>query len=103
MVFRDLPYAYVSELEAYVESGFTFSEALVVATRDSARVRMGDKLGTLEVGKLADILIVEGDPLTDLGALANAVEVFRHGYRVVRKRTVQSTPPETRVRPGSGQ
>ena len=68
-----------------MESGFTPTEALVSATRDSARILgMDDKLGTLEVGKLADILIVEGDPLTDLGALANIAEVFRDGYWVVR-------------------
>ena len=101
--FRDLPYAYIWELEAYVESGFTRSEALVAATRDSAKVLgMDDKLGTLEVGKLADILIVEGDPLTDLGALANVAEVFRDGYWVVRNGAVHHNPPETRVRPGPG-
>lgn len=101
--YRDLPYAYIWELEAYVESGFTPTEALVSATRDSARILgMDDKLGTLEVGKLADILIVEGDPLTDLGALANIAEVFRDGYWVVRNGAVQPTPPETRVRPGPG-
>ena len=101
--YRDLPYAYIWELEAYVESGFTPTEALVSATRDSARILgMDDKLGTLEVGKLADILIVEGDPLTDLGALANIAEVFRDGYWVVRNGAVRPTPPETRVRPGPG-
>lgn len=101
--YRDLPHAYIWELEAYVECGFTPAEALIAATRDSARVLgMDDKLGTLEVGKLADILIVEGDPLTDLGALANVAEVFRDGYWVVRNGEVQPTPPETRVRPGPG-
>lgn len=101
--YRDLPYAYVWELEAYVESGFTRAEALVAATRNSARILgMDDKLGTIEPGKLADILIVEGDPLTDLGALANVSEVFRDGWWVVRNGEVRPTPPETRVRPGPG-
>lgn len=101
--YRDLPYAYVWELESYVESGFTPAEALVAATRDSARILgMDDKLGTIEPGKLADILIVEGDPLTDLGALANVSEVFRDGWWVVRNGQVRPTPPETRVRPGPG-
>ena len=63
---------------------------------------MDDKLGTIEVGKLADILTVEGDPLTDLGALANVTDVFRDGYWVVQNGTVQPTPPETRIRPGPG-
>lgn len=101
--FRDLPYAYLWELESYLESGFTASEALVAATRDSARILgLEDKIGTVEVGKLADLLIVEGDPLTDLGALANVAEVFRDGYWVVRNGAVAPTPAETRVRPGPG-
>ena len=102
--FRDLPHSYVWELEAYLESGFTPAEALVAATRDSARILgMDDKLGTIEPGKLADILIVEGDPLTNLGALSNVAEVFRDGHWVVRNGEVHPTPPETRVRPGPGQ
>ncbi len=101
--FRDLPHAYIWELEAYVECGFTRAEALVAATRDSARILgMDDKLGTLEAGKLADILIVEGDPLEGLGALANVAEVFRDGYWVVRNGIVQHPPPKTRTRPGPG-
>ena len=101
--FRDLPRAYIWELEAYREAGFTASEALVAATRDSARILgMDDKLGTIEVGKLADLLVVEGDPLTDLGALANVAEVFRDGYWVVRNGAVAPTPPALRARPGPG-
>ncbi len=101
--FRDLPHAYIWELQAYLETGFTRTEALVAATRDSARILgMDDKLGTIEVGKLADLLIVEGDPLTDLGALANVAEVFRDGYWVVRNGAVHPIAPETRVRPGPG-
>ena len=67
--FRDLPYAYIQELEVYVECGFTPTEALLAATRDNARILgMDDKLGTLEVGKLADVLVVEGNPLEGFAA-----------------------------------
>lgn len=79
------------------------SESLVAATRDSARILgLDDKIGTIEVGKLADVLVVEGDPLTDLGALTNVAEVFRDGHWVVRNGAVAPTPPKTRLRPGPG-
>jgi imidazolonepropionase-like amidohydrolase len=42
-------------------------------------------LGTIEVGKLADILIVDGDPVADLGALERVVLVVKGGqvaYRI---------------------
>ncbi len=93
--FRDLPRAYVRELEARVEAGFTEAEALLAGTLDSARaLGMGDELGSLEVGKLADVLVVEGDPLTDVGAIANVAEVFRDGRWVVRRGAVTPIPPE---------
>ena len=102
--FRDLPYAYIQELEVYVECGFTPTEALLAATRDNARILgMDDKLGTLEVGKLADVLVVEGNPLEGFEALANVAQVFRDGYWVVRDGVVQSTPPKLRVPEGSGE
>ena len=53
----------------------------IVATRDNARILgMRDKLGTLEVGKLADVLAAEGNPLEGFAALANVLQVFRDGY-----------------------
>ena len=57
----------------------------LAATRDNARILgMDDKLGTLEPGKLADVLVVEGNPLEGFAALANVAQVFRDGYWVVR-------------------
>ncbi len=43
---------------------------------------MIDEIGTLESGKLADIVIIDGDPLADIADLAN-VEVVIQGGRVV--------------------
>jgi hypothetical protein len=55
------------ELELMVEAGLTPMQALVAATRGSAAV-MGrsDELGTLEPGKLADMVLLEADPLADI-------------------------------------
>jgi imidazolonepropionase-like amidohydrolase len=82
--FRYLPTAYIHELEFFVESGYSKPEALIAATRDGAEILgMEDKLGTLEPGKLADVLVVKGNPDEDLRALANVELVFRGGYLVV--------------------
>jgi imidazolonepropionase-like amidohydrolase len=58
------------ELELYVQAGFTPLEALQAATLVPARAMKKDKeLGTIEVGKRADFLLVDGDPLTDIRLL----------------------------------
>ena len=64
---------------------------------------MDDKLGTLEVGKLADVIVVPGNLLEDFGALANVAQVFRDGYWVVRDGQVQPAPPRLRVPEVSGE
>jgi len=59
------------ELGHLVAHGLTAEQALLAATRDAAAVLgWSDRLGTLEVGKLADLLLVEGDPLADPHCLA---------------------------------
>jgi imidazolonepropionase-like amidohydrolase len=58
------------ELELYVEAGFTPMEALQAATIVPARAMKKDKeLGTVEAGKRADFLLIDGDPLADIRAL----------------------------------
>ena len=42
-------------------------------------IGMLDDLGTLEVGKLADIIVVDGDPLADIHAMENVSVVVRDG------------------------
>jgi len=59
------------ELARYVELGFTPMEALVTATRNAAELLgVGDRLGTLEPGKLADLIVVDGNPLEHIAALS---------------------------------
>jgi imidazolonepropionase-like amidohydrolase len=59
------------ELELLVNHcGFTPMEAIVAATQYGAMACfMGDETGTIEPGKLADIIIVDGDPLEDISLL----------------------------------
>ena len=55
-------------------------ELLEAATRaPAAMLGLGDELGTVEVGKRADLLIVDGDPLQDAAALSALVWVIRDG------------------------
>jgi imidazolonepropionase-like amidohydrolase len=60
------------ELQLMVEHGMTPTQAIVASTSSAARLlRLDDQLGTLEEGKLADIIIVEGDVLEDISRIAN--------------------------------
>jgi len=58
------------ELELLVEAGMTPAEAIEVSTRRSAEcLRIDGLTGTLEAGKRADLLVVDGDPLADITVL----------------------------------
>jgi len=68
------------ELELYVEAGFTPMEALQSATLVPARAMGREKdLGTVEAGKLADFLVIDGDPLADVRNLRKVVTVVQGG------------------------
>jgi len=71
----------VRELEIYRQAGFTPAEALQSATIIPARVVGADKrTGSIAVGKEADMVLVDGDASTDLGALRRVVTVVSDGY-----------------------
>ncbi len=58
------------ELEIYVNLGMTPMEALQTATKNAAEaLKVGNDLGTLEAGKLADLLVIDGDPSRDIRVL----------------------------------
>jgi len=74
------------ELEIMNSEGMAPMECLKSATSRAAEcLRMMDTLGTLEAGKLADILIVEGDPLSNVSELRNTWMVFKEGRLVFKK------------------
>lgn len=76
---------FVSELEAMVTVGMSPMEVLEAATRNAAvALGVGDLVGTLEVGKKADVLVVDGDPTRDITALRNIRAVLLDGAVVSR-------------------
>jgi cytosine/adenosine deaminase-related metal-dependent hydrolase len=71
----------IRELEIYQQAGFTPAEALQSATILPARIVGVDKrTGSIAVGKEADMVLVDGDPSKELGALRRVVTVVSDGY-----------------------
>lgn len=68
------------EIELYVQAGMTPLEAIQSATIVSARAMGLDKdTGTVEAGKRADLILIDGDPLKDIRALRNVTRVVTNG------------------------
>lgn len=80
----------VAELEIYVDYGMTPMEAIQTATKNAAKaIGMERQLGTIEAGKLADIIAVDGNPLDDIRVLNdrnNIAMVMKDGYVFVDRR-----------------
>jgi imidazolonepropionase-like amidohydrolase len=75
--------ALVEELRLMIANGLSPERALAAATREPARAaRVGDRLGTLEPGKLADVVAVRGNPLLEIDALLNVEAVWKDGERI---------------------
>lgn len=65
------------ELELMVECGMTPMEAIVASTRvASEALGCSDRLGTLETGKLADLLVIDGNPLQDITLLQDHSKIL---------------------------
>ncbi len=80
------PDAYFQELDYLRQAGMSNADVLASATRVGAEImRMGDKLGTIEPGKIADILITAADPLEDLRNLRQVRYVIADGEVVVER------------------
>lgn len=73
----------VRELELYQQAGLTNEQALQAATIVPARMTgMDDRLGSIEPGKTASLILVEGDTSKDMATLRRVSTVFLDGYRL---------------------
>ena len=99
----------LNEIRAMHGAGLTPMQIIVAATRDAARVcRLDAVLGTLQPGKIADVLVVDGDPLQNLQALADVRMVIHRGqiirddgaapFAAVRELQVQAADVSLHVR-----
>ncbi len=68
------------EIELLVEAGFTPVEAIKIATLNGAQY-LGelDRIGTLAPGKLADLVVIDGNPVKDIAAIEHVETVFKDG------------------------
>jgi imidazolonepropionase-like amidohydrolase len=86
-------------IEGLVELGMTPTQAIVAGTKNGAIAcrRLSD-FGTLEAGKLADLVILDADPLADIHNLRKVREVFKEGKwidtsRLPERRVLSTAPP----------
>lgn len=73
----------IIEMEFMQAAGMTPMQIITAATKNAAvSCNRGNQLGTLEKGKIADIIIVRGNPLNDIHVLENVEYVFRNGIPI---------------------
>jgi imidazolonepropionase-like amidohydrolase len=79
------------EIELLVEAGFTPVEAIQVATSNGARF-LGEleQIGTLAVGKAADIVVIHGDPSTTIADIEKVETVFKDGIGYDSAKLIES-------------
>jgi imidazolonepropionase-like amidohydrolase len=81
--YAETGFAHFREMELFQKAGLTPMEIIVSATMENARFfRIDERLGSIEKGKLADIILVEGDPLKDISAMSKVRKVMLNGVWV---------------------
>jgi imidazolonepropionase-like amidohydrolase len=74
------------ELELMVEAGISPMEAIIAGTRNAAdNIAKASELGTIEPGKLADVVAVSGDPLKDIRNTREIKLVIKNGEILVNR------------------
>ena len=77
--------------ELLLEAEFTPAETVQIMTLNGARVlSIDDDLGSVEVGKIADLIVIEGDPATRPADIRNVVIVFKDGVGYDSKKLIDS-------------
>jgi imidazolonepropionase-like amidohydrolase len=78
----------IPEIETMVRCGMEPMAAIVASTRTAAELCDAvDRLGTVEVGKLADLIVLDADPVADIANLHRLRLVFKEGQLVTDRRT----------------
>ncbi len=87
------------EVELLVEAGFTPVEAIHIATSNGAEF-LGelDRIGTLAVGKLADIVVIQGDPSANIKDIEKVEIVFKDGIGYDSAKLIESARGQVGLR-----
>jgi imidazolonepropionase-like amidohydrolase len=73
------------EFWLYVQNGMPAEQAIVAGTSSSAKLlRIDHLVGSLEPGKLADLVVIDGNPLDDISTLLSGVALVMKDGRIVR-------------------
>jgi imidazolonepropionase-like amidohydrolase len=72
----------LKEMKLMQAAGMTPMQIILAGTRNAAQVCGLNRHGTLEPGNVADVLVVDGDPLIDLDALKRTYLVIHNGERI---------------------
>ena len=89
---RTIPgYADRHVLELLKEAGFTFSQAVKICSLNAAEYLGRDKdIGTIAIGKRADLVLIGGDPEKQIGDVRNTEIVFKNGVGFDSKKIFES-------------
>lgn len=86
-VFGNFFHSVMNEVRALKLAGLSNEAVLRMATSDAASaLRIADRVGTIEPGKSADLVLVDGDPLADIEALGRVDLVMKEGRIVYMTR-----------------
>jgi imidazolonepropionase-like amidohydrolase len=87
------------EIELLVEAGFTPSQAIQIGTENGA-IYLGqrDRIGTLAPGKQADLVLIKGDPSTNIADIENVETVFKAGVGYDSKKLIDSVRGQVGIR-----
>jgi imidazolonepropionase-like amidohydrolase len=76
----DLDETAAQEVRMLIEAGLPPMDAILATTRSAARVvYLQDEIGTVEAGKIADLILLDGNPLDDAFALDRVTHVIHKG------------------------
>lgn len=83
ITYAEHGWAFQREMELFADSGLSNADIIVAATMENARFfRIDDKLGSIEKGKLADLVLINGNPIADIKAMKNIERVMLNGVWV---------------------
>ena len=88
------PGEFVHEIHMLTQAGLSYSDAIVAGTAGAAdSIGVGAVAGRLLPGRLADVLVVRGDPTREITNLWNVLDVYQSGHRIARADGGCGQPP----------